>query len=239
MNASQYPVELKLTIAGKVGDAIDELDPKDDSKRQIWFLEDTTPGLRESHPLLAASVIIRLRTSKKRDDSTIKLRPARDSQLVEPWRSTYDNDGQEYRIEQDWAGQRRALAASCVAEFAPGTFAPLIADSRLASAFDAKQLSFLHDCAGIPVAIAALQPMGPIAAVQWKDHDLDGINVNLERWTVGPLDFLEVSARVDSEEDAVKLQPRLATAISGRGLLIADDQKSKTQVVLDYLAKLA
>jgi len=237
MNVSRYPVELKLTINKDVEKALGKLGPKDDSKRQIWFLEDVTPGLRKPRPLGRASVVVRLRTGKKRDDSTIKLRPARDSQLVEPWRTSYEDGGQEYRIEQDWAGSRRSLAASCVAEFAPGTLEPLIAASRLAPAFDDKQRRFLRDCAGIPVTLTALRPLGPIKSVQWKDHDLDGINVNLERWTVGPLDFLEVSARAAAGADAdpEKLQRRMEDALGRLRLQVSDEQVTKTQAVLDWL----
>jgi len=237
MNISKYPVELKFTIDNDVERALRKLDPKDDSKRQIWFLEDDTPGLRKPRPLGRASVVARLRTGKKRDDSTIKLRPARESQLVEPWSTSFEDGGQEYRIEQDWAGSRRSLAASCVAEFPPGTLEPLIAASRLTPAFDGKQLRFLHDCAGIPVTLAALRPLGPIKSVQWKDHDLDGISVNLERWTVGPLDFLEVSARAaaGADTDPEKLQRRIQDALNRLRLKIADEQVTKTQAVLDYL----
>jgi len=237
VTATQYPVELKLTIAGQIAEAIERLAPIDGSPKLVWFLEDVTPGIREPLPLFSASLIIRLRTHKKRDDSTVKLRPARKSQLIDPWRDTFDDNDQEYRIEEDWAGPRRALAASYVTKFPPGTFAPLIAESRLLPAFREKQLNFLHDCAGIPVAIPALRPLGPITAIQWKDHDLDGISVNLERWTVGALDFLEVSARADSETEAVELQTRLGAAVSGKDLKVAEEQITKTRAVLEYLSR--
>jgi hypothetical protein len=111
------PVEIKVTLSEKVPNALSALglDPGHESSMQIWFLEDETPGIRTKFPLLAAGIVIRLRSSHSKDDSTIKLRPCRRTQLIPKW-STSSPDGKKYRLEQDWAGQRRTLAASAGAE---------------------------------------------------------------------------------------------------------------------------
>jgi hypothetical protein len=107
------------------------------------------------------------------------------------------------------------------------------------TAFRKEQLNFMGDCAGIPVAIEGLRPLGPIAAIQWKDHDLAGIKVNLERWTVGTLDFLEVSARADSGAEATQTGDRLMAAVVDKGLSVAAEQITKTRAVLEYLSRSA
>jgi hypothetical protein len=81
MTATAFPVELKVNVAGPVADALSLLVSNEGSKRRIWFLEDLTPGLGTPLPLFSAGVLLRLRSGKT-DDSTVKLRPCRRTQLA-------------------------------------------------------------------------------------------------------------------------------------------------------------
>src|SRR6478609_6294828 len=49
-------VEIKINMAGAVDAAIDALSLDDGEAREIYFAEDTTPGLASTHPLLAAGI---------------------------------------------------------------------------------------------------------------------------------------------------------------------------------------
>ena len=237
MSSMPFPVEIKLTLTGGVDQALEELDLHDPRSREVWFLEDGTPGLASDLPLLDARVILRLRTDSRRDQSTVKLRPARRSQLTGHWFEPEKKDEFEYRIEGDWAGRRRVLAASCGVDFPAGTFAPLLATGDLSAAFTDHQLKFIAECAGIPLNTTVLDPLGPIASTQWKDQKLGAVEVDCERWTVGEHDFLEISARADDETLAAGKQSLLDDAVHAHNLMVASGQAPKTETVLRYLIK--
>ena len=187
------PVEIKMTLSESVPDALDTLHLGSGSSLRIWFLDDLTSGLPEPLPLLAAGVILRLRAKDDEDDSTVKLRPCRRSQLTPRWATKDEQDGWAHRIEGDWAGPRRVLAVSSVLSLARGQVArATAAGADLGSVFDARQLEFLDQCADLNVNPSGLTPLGPIAATKWKDVKLrtgpsveDDLKVDAERWTVG------------------------------------------------------
>ncbi|MDV7088639.1 hypothetical protein [Rhodococcus opacus] len=200
---SNEPAEIKVTLSEEVPNALSTLGLDHGSPMQIWFLEDETPGIRTKLPLLAAGVVLRLRSSHSKNDSTIKLRPCRLTQLIPKW-STSSSDGKKYRLEQDWAGQRRTLAASAVHQLAPGLIEGVTSNGNdLCTLFDDRQQQFLEDCADLRIAFAGLTPLGPVTAAKWKNvmvGDLD-TEVNAERWTFGGVDFLELSIRAERDPD--------------------------------------
>ena len=122
MDRWMFPIELKVTVDADIDGAVESLNMKDGKSRKVWFLDDSTPGLGAEIPVLSAGVILGLRSDSKRDQPTVRLRPSGRSQPLGRWRTAFENGNQEDRIENDWARSRRVLAASCVAEFAPGTF---------------------------------------------------------------------------------------------------------------------
>ncbi|MDF3311620.1 hypothetical protein P3H15_42330 [Rhodococcus sp. T2V] len=237
---SNEPVEIKVTLSEKVPvpTALSTLglDPDHGSPMQIWFLEDETPGIRTKLPLLAAGIVIRLRSSHSKDDSTIKLRPCRRTQLIPKW-STSSPDGKKYRLEQDWAGQRRTLAASAVHQLAPGLIEDVTSNGNdLCTLFNDHQQQFLEDCADLRIAFAGLTPLGPVNAAKWKNitvGDFDS-EVDAERWTFGSVDFLELSIR--AERDAGKHQRRFEEAIRAQGLSFSLEQAPKTSQILTELS---
>jgi hypothetical protein len=83
--------------------------------RSVGFIEDITVGVEL--PLFRQGVVLRVREVQDGDDdATVKLRPCRRSQLAESWLGAEKGDGWKLRVEEDWAGTRRTLAASCVAD---------------------------------------------------------------------------------------------------------------------------
>lgn len=235
------PVEIKATVAGAVPAGLDALGIAGGSRRDIWFLEDLTPGLPSVTPMLAAGIIFRLRADDDSDDdSTVKLRPCRRSQLAPGWTSKREDDDGEYRVEADWCGQRRVLAASYVVSLEPGRLVEAVSapGADLSKVFCRRQQDFLADCADLRIALTGLTPLGPVAATRWKNLDLGDFEVDAERWVVGDLDFLELSIRVrPGEGDPVERQAAFEELIRSRGLAVADVPATKTAQVLEQLVK--
>src|SRR3712207_4445135 len=116
-------VEIKVTLGGSAtGSAVQQLDLPVEPPWQLWFWEDVTPGSGPATPLLDAGVILRARDKAGGDDdATVKLRPCRRSQLTDHWLAaqegeTEDEEKWEVKIEADWSGDRRVLAASHTCE---------------------------------------------------------------------------------------------------------------------------
>lgn len=234
------PVEIKVDVDGGVPGALDTLGLGDGRARSIWFLEDLTPGLASPHPLLSAGLVLRLRSDDDGEcDSTVKLRPCRRSQLTGRWtRPDQDEGDWEFKIEGDWAGPRRVLAASLTSTVPLARLSASVAPGGDPGApFDRRQREFLSEAAAIRVNAGVLVPLGPIAATRWKKVDIDGFSVSAERWQVGPLDSLELSIRVEAGEvDPVKTQTAFEAAVRAHHLRIAASKDSKTQRVLEHLA---
>ena len=235
MSEISYPVEIKVNLAPSVADALTALGLDRGSDRQIWFLEDLTPGLEPALPLLAAGVVLRLRSGET-EESTIKLRPCRRTQLTPEWANRVNTENNfKYRVEADWAGQRRTLAASAVLELGSGLIdAVTLEGADPDILFDGQQQRFLRACGDLRVAFAGLTPLGPVRATKWKSVAVGGLEANVERWTVGTLDFLEVSIRTESRAEQQQLH--LEAAIRARGLTIDESPESKTGRVLAELA---
>jgi hypothetical protein len=242
-----YPVEIKANIEGGVADALAALgDPVPSTKRLIWFAEDGDGVANGELRLLDGGVILRFRSGEGPDDSTAKLRPCEPSGWIAPWNAPFENESLEYRIEGDWSGQRRSVAASAVATFAQGSLAQAGGGAPLRKGtLTSQQDSLLWLCSDVWAA-QRLVVLGPIASTKWDDVPLAGTKVNAERWTVEDMDFLELSIRVkpkdhddrsDLETRAEKRQAELAAAIADLGLQVATNTDNKTQRVLTALAK--
>jgi hypothetical protein len=237
------PVEIKITVGGlnetqTVETAIKALQVDSAREtRQIWFLEDTSPGIGDRPRLLDAGIVLRLRSSGKgKSDSTVKLRPCRRSQLAKGWTTASELDHAEFRIEQDWAGHRHTLAASCVARLGSHRLTRVFSgDASVIDAFEEPQLEFLAKCADLRVNLHGLRILGPIAASKWERTAIAGAVA--ERWTVGTLDFLEMSIRSASERYALADQRDFETVVSDLGIKVADNQETKTRRVLTYVIR--
>ncbi|GAF48112.1 hypothetical protein [Rhodococcus wratislaviensis] len=229
------PVEIKVTLSEDVPNALSTLGLDGGSPMKIWFLEDVTPGVEPPLPLLAAGIALRLRSGQSKNDSTVKIRPCRRTQLTPKW-STNSPDGKRYRLEQDWAGKRRTLAASAVQQLEHGLIEAVTSNGDdLVTLFDEHQERFLQDCADLRIEFAGLTPLGPVTATKWKDLTIGDFDteVDAERWTFGSTDFLELSIRAESNPD--KHQRRFEEAIRAQGLSFPAEQKPKTSQILTEL----
>jgi hypothetical protein len=82
-------VEIKVTLQGdQTQSTVGALHlPSDGSRWQIYFCEDGTAGISPGTPLLDLGVVLRAREESGggKDDTTVKLRPCRRSQLTDAW----------------------------------------------------------------------------------------------------------------------------------------------------------
>jgi hypothetical protein len=103
--------------------------------------------------------------------------------------------------------------------------------------FTGAQQRFLSDCAGMPINLDALTLLPPIEAARWEEVRVQDVeDVVVERWTVDELDFLELSVRKDTVEEAREAQAELERRIRALGLERDDEHASKTERVLAHLA---
>lgn len=234
-------VEIKVTVAGDhVEHAISRLALTDGDLWTIMFCEDVTVGAA-STPLLDLGVILRARRkSGTRGDSTVKLRPCRWSQLDKQYFGNAKDDGTELKIEPDWAGSGRHLAASMTAQWSDGRIAKVQAGSEPPAAlFTDRQRDFLALCGTGRVNLSALTALQTFAAIRWKEFpaSANGVSVSVraERWTIeGGDDFLELSI-VSTVEEATADQAALRNFVETRGLTVDDSSDNKTKRVLTTL----
>jgi hypothetical protein len=236
-------VEIKLTLAGdRVDQAVETLELAPDRPTwQIYFCEDITAAVGPTTPLLNLGVVLRARRRPgEPDDTTIKLRPCRRSQLTGPWPTATKGNGWELEVEADWAGDKRVLAVSMTAD-RPGDVIAAAADGApVRSLFLDDQLDFLHDCCDARVNLDTLTVLPPVTARRWKQVETapTGLGVRAERWTVDDLDFLELSVVADPG-DALRRQRALAGFVGSLGLTVPPVMETKTRLVLEHLVEAA
>jgi len=245
-----FPVEVKLNIDASGADALGALlqTSLPPTKRQIWFAEGRAGVEAGTLPLFTSHVIVRLRSGEETDDLTVKLRPCIEQQLIGRWDASFETKSLEYRIEGDWSGERRTLAASAVNESAPGSLLEMVgAFADPADAMTSKQRQFLNQCAPPDVEIDRLVALGPIDSTKWADVVISGLVVNVERWLTQEFDFIELSLRVkpNDEETLFEFESRvtaklraLENAARDSGLPIDTHNDTKTQRVLATLARI-
>jgi hypothetical protein len=235
-------VEIKVTIAGdQTPGALAALGLSPDRPTwRVYFCEDVTEGLSAGTPLLDAGVVLRARDKPgAKDDVTLKLRPCRRSQLTDRWLAAEKGDDWELKIEADWAGRRRLLAASLTAERREGVVAAAAREpGSVENLFVAEQLAFLRDCASIAINLRTLTVLPPVTATRWGSVEgtPPGLDVRAERWVVGDLDFLELST-VARPGEGTATQDLLLEFVRSVGIAAPQEQETKTRQVLQRLVE--
>jgi hypothetical protein len=233
-------VEIKISFDQNIARALDELGLDNHGEpRHIGFLEDTTVGV--ALPLFHQGIVLRVRQiDDDDDDATVKLRPCRRSQLAGNWLGAEEDDGWKLTVEQDWAGSRRALAASCGSKLPKDRIAAVRDGSEPAHRlFSQGQTRFLADCSGMPINLDALTLLPLVTATRWKKVRVGSVReVVAERWIVDELDFLELSIRSDTVADAPAAQQELEREVRALNLQPDNANESKTERVLAQLAGL-
>ncbi|TXS57569.1 hypothetical protein [Streptomyces sp. t39] len=241
------PVEIRVGVEGGAA-ALPVLTGPDGvtTTRRIWFAEDEGGVAAGEVPLLDGGVIVRFRTGDGGpDDLTVTLRPCTREQLVGRFAARFDATPFTYRIEQDWSGEDRVLAASLVHDHPPGALVGAVEPGAdPAAPIDAVQDQFLHACAPA-VPLDGLVALGPVVSTRADGVRLDGVEVDVEAWSVAGTELLEASTRVRPEdgEDADALtvraehrQRQLAQAVRERGAELSKDPVDRTRRILTALA---
>ncbi|GAA4601700.1 hypothetical protein BJY16_003980 [Actinoplanes octamycinicus] len=240
-------VEMKVSLDGdQTAEAVRVLGLPDLAPWKIYFVEDVTTGLCVATPLLDEHLILRARqkTSGK-DDVTVKLRPGRRSQLTDAWLDTGKTEDGEFKIEEDWAADRRTLAISLTAERPRGLVAAVVSGDRTVNAlFSADQERLIEQCAGIAVNVATLTVLPAVSAIRWPKFAVPrpggpALDVRAERWTVGDLDFLELSIVEEDVAAAPAAQAALLAFVEGKGLVPSTAEAKTTQVMRALVARSA
>jgi hypothetical protein len=241
------PIEIKANIEGDVAAALAVLgDPTPESKRSISFVEDREGARSGLLPFLKQGIILRIRSGGAQDDSTAKLRPVEGRALPVQWSKSFKRKPLEYRIEGDWSGERRVLAASAVVEHAQDSLTAVVGTGSLDRVFTPDQRQFVSECAAVDIVSDHLVLLGPIGSTKWQNLRIGSLDdIDAERWTVAGLDFLELSIRVKRKDDespveyerrSERAQRSLLAAIDHVGLQVSSDPENKTKRVLEAMA---
>ena len=242
-------VEVKVNVdADQTQAAVLVLDLPDVPPWQIFFVEDVAAGLIFSTPLLDQHLIIRARQKADGpDDVTVKLRPARRSQLGSRWlgmKKTKDGDlGSELKVEEDWAAGRRSLGISLTAQRPDGLVAAAVDEGGVPRLLTRDQCQLIDQCAGTQVNLDVLSLLPPVSAMRWPPFTVPGpggeaLKVRAERWTIPSLDFLELSIAVDVDK-AEASQKALEDFVAGKGLQAATGEAKTSQVMQLLVASAA
>ncbi|MFE5942793.1 hypothetical protein [Streptomyces sp. NPDC056480] len=240
------PIEIKVNIEGDVAAAMSALGAAGaaTTTRRIWFAEDRDAVAEGRVRLLDEGVIVRFRIGGGPDELTVKLRPCTLEQLVGRFAGPFDATPLTYRIERDWAADRRVVAASLTHGHPSGALLSAVqpgADSAVA--IGVVQEQFLDVCAP-DVQVDGLVALGPVHSTKADDVALGDLEVDLEAWRVAGLQFLEASTRVkpkDGEEvgeltaRAERRQRKLEEAVRELGVTLSELPDSKTHRVLTAL----
>lgn len=234
-------VEIKVTLpSAQAGPAVEAFGLGAGGRRwEVSFCEDVARGTAPATPLLDTGVVLRARhKGGAKADTTIKLRPGRRSQLTPYWLEQHETDDWELKVEADWSGDRRVLAAALTAD-RPGD---RIADVRagrlpLSQLFHDGQQRFLADGSPIRINLDVLTLLPPVTAVRWPEFEVDPkLSVRAERWTVDDLDFLELSIVADPDEAADR-QAALHQYVTAHGFQPDPTAETKTRSVVGHLVE--
>ncbi|MFI1972004.1 hypothetical protein [Streptomyces cinnamoneus] len=238
--------EIKIILSGAAAkDACRSLrlEPGDGKRLSVYFWD--TPradGDRIRLPMADAGTIIRLRRPAKGDkgDFTVKLRPCDPAALPPQWRDNRDGKGWQFKIEEDWNGLNRVVAASLKVD---GDFERPVDDEGNGPTVRPPLTPDQHDLlASAGVGDDELRhavALGPVQAVKWKPSRQDLVHpLTAELWSVGDNGprFLELSLHA-RQADAPHAQELLERTVRERGLKPAPQQASKTETVMTELAR--
>jgi hypothetical protein len=235
-------VEIKVNLSGdQAMSVVERLElPPVEQPWQIYFCEDVARGVSAAVPLKEAGVILRARhRPDRKDDSTIKLRPGRRSQLTDAWLEADEGEDWELKVEADWSAGRRVLAISNTADRPDDVVVDAGHGRRPAtSLFTESQKAFLRDCSPIGINLRTLTVLPPVTATRWDTVEKapGHLDVRAERWTVDHLDFLELSTVTKQLADAESRQSALVDYVDSLGLTLDTAPESKTDRVLKHLA---
>lgn len=228
-------IEIKVSLDALVVErARAEFQLTDDAAepRSVWFcerLEKDDAGVELG--MLDRNIIVRLRGRGEGSDSTVKFRRDGPFRLPTRWD---DDDEHEFKLEEDWSGDRHPWLASVSRIIDPEllTFWPTMSPKF----FSDVQEDFAPTMAGTRVDLSSLVVLHPIHALTWDEVDADlKDKVRAEQWSIDDRRFMELSIRVDSDQ-AKQRQKRFIAFVRDKGFPVPEKAETKTATMLRYLA---
>jgi hypothetical protein len=223
-------IELKTSVADadrRSAVAALALDPLAADLVQVWFFD--TPGL----DLNAGGVIIRARRTRRRDDTTVKLRPVVPDELPEGLR---DRSG--FGVEIDAMPTGFVCSARLKRKLEPGTVRESLLGGRPPrKLFSKAQRAFFEQFAPAGLSLDDVRPLGPITVLKlgFTPQGFDRRMV-AELWTYPDGSrILELSTKCEPAE-AFDVAASTRAFLEGRGIDLSGVQQTKTKTALDYFA---
>jgi hypothetical protein len=240
-----YPAEIKVNIDKPNIDAALAKLSLDDGNAEtlaVYFCENGTSGT----PLNDQGVILRIRRNAddiEKSDVTLKFRPCLTDKLPAKWSApSEDKDaGWEFRIEQDWSGDKEpVLSASLSVDLTASAADEALCGGleKLAKLFTADQLELYQGYIDQPLDTEPVRLLGPVRSRKWK-FELGDRKVNGEEWVVPDTDirFLELSDREDDPAEAETTRQLLLYLYEAEKLQLSTTPELKTKIVLDHFSR--
>ena len=221
-------VEIKITARIEDEDLIlDYLkrSREEPEARTIWFFD--TPDLG----LFDAGVVLRARKRPGEDDSTVKLRPVDPAKIPINWVKT-----EGFEIEMDRVGDREVISAKLSSVQEGGEIDDAIDGKRpLRKLFTRDQERLIEEFSPADISWDDLTAMGPIEVSKWKvDFDDFDYEIVVERWKLpDKSDLVELSIKTEPGK-AVQASEEFLTFLTKRGLVVEEDQQTKTRGALTF-----
>jgi len=225
-------VEVKVTVLERQEEAVLEkfgLERKGAERRRIYFFD--SPKLA----LYKKGVVLRAR-EKDGDvcDSTVKIRPVDPKTVDESWRKKTG-----FKVEADCVGPKVIRSASFTSEQTDKEIDEVASGARpIEKLFSGDQEKFLEAMSPVAVDFSKLVALGPIASLRWKFEN-EGLPYEIcaEEWRLpNGHDLLELSIKATREQAAAS-RSAFEGFLRELGFEVDSDQKTKTRVALEYLAR--
>ena len=225
-------VEIKITVRDNEemkAVRLFELDRDRAERRAIYFFDTKTLGLFDK------GLILRARQLKDgKDDSTIKIRPVKPASVGASW---LKEPG--FKLESDATGDKVVQSASLTHPQKHGEIKAVAAGQReLVRLFSQAQEKLLAEFAPAPVDFLKLKVLGPIAALRWSiaSKEVAG-DITAEEWRLPDgQDLLELSIKVDRDNEAKAAQRTFLRVLKDAGIDTTGTQAAKTRTALAFFA---
>jgi hypothetical protein len=223
--------EIKVTVAPNQADAVLKLlklKPGSAEREKVFFAD--TPNLA----LFKAGRILRARQIHgDPDESTVKLRPVKASQ-VDPHLAADPG----FKYEADRVGNKAVPSASLTLKVPRGAIRKVVhGKTGLGSLFASDQEDMLTKLGGKPINFDNLSVLGPAKVQKWKVEPKDGPPLAVERWELPDGEVvLEVSTRTAYLHGDAASQG-LSKFLAAHKINADKTQETKTQEDVDYFSR--
>jgi hypothetical protein len=212
-------VEVKLLLSpADLALSIERLNAQQGSKGQIYFFD------TQRHELFSQGVIVRFRHSSK-SDLTVKLRPTNNKAF-----SDLTGQREDFKCEVDMSGNETNTSYS-IRNTVTGAKIPETGNDIYRELSNGQKE--LLRAAAVKVDWNQVKRVANIAMTDWQirpNSQFNKIAMELWEWPGGRI--LEISSKAAAGEGEARYEG-LRRLVSGKGLELSPDQRSKTRIVIE------